>query len=642
MIRPLSRFNTLWEKIGVTCYKQPHRTSLNHGTPKPNLTFTPALNFHTTLKNHTKIFTDFENNYAYKLLPPISKFEPSLSAPSAITTLEAFDNHLNQNWRASTATAIVEAFERVKDITISHKITLSDKRFDKLVDGLMDHCEKLTDDELLRLLLTLLEYPPCDASNSRNFHDVWSCLDDICCWKMSNWDLQKLYTFADVWFRWNLGRLSDFVFEVLDRATFKPHRLSKNMLVYTFFYFNVNRRKSVPFEFEHELARRIDEFSIDEWAIIAMGYFKTKSKIKLPEIASAMIRAVSENCETINEISLTAILKALRLSQRGEVASDIPPMLDKVTLQLPRLSIMSLVHVALIGTQLQLKHEPSIRKCADRIIAEIETIRIKDLERILLACSMFSIDTTPSIYEVASKEILKQTRRKEFVQYNRCLPSILNYLSLRKIYSHNLMNDVLNDEYINETYGKSSKNVPRDLFSLDTCVEVECPDYKGNRLSPQKRYKAAKWLSEYAPTRDQHKRLSLSDKAYLEIVDSLVGIVGEERLLRSDHVLPHFSKPDIILCKDQVSGEFVEPFGFENYVLGDVMRPFNVEKYKWYAVMVLTPNLTLRDACEPLGGMIMKERQLKTIGYTPVLVYAAPFTTLSSAEKTAHLRRHLS
>ena len=77
---------------------------------------------------------------------------------------------------------------------------------------------------------------------------------------------------------------------------------------------------------------------------------------------------------------------------------------------------------------------------------------------------------------------------------------------------------------------------------------------------------------------------------------------------------------DIILCKDQVSGEFVEPFGFENYVLGDVMRPFNVEKYKWYAVMVLTPNLTLRDACEPLGGMIMKERQLKTIGYTPVLV----------------------
>ena len=127
------------------------------------------------------------------------------------------------------------------------------------------------------------------------------------------------------------------------------------------------------------------------------------------------------------------------------------------------------------------------------------------------------------------------------------------------------MNDVLNDEYINETYGKSSKNVPRDLFSLDTCVEVECPDYKGNRLSPQKRYKAAKWLSEYAPTRDQHKRLSLSDKAYLEIVDSLVGIVGEERLLRSDHVLPHFSKPGERRPTVAILGAFLMEFGCRYY-----------------------------------------------------------------------------
>lgn len=49
--------------------------------------------------------------------------------------------------------------------------------------------------------------------------------------------------------------------------------------------------------------------NVDELAVVAMGYFKTKTKIKIVPILKAMIEKVVENSETIHEISLSAILK---------------------------------------------------------------------------------------------------------------------------------------------------------------------------------------------------------------------------------------------------------------------------------------------------------------------------------------------
>ncbi|RZB39342.1 FAST kinase domain-containing protein 5, partial [Asbolus verrucosus] len=565
-----------------------------------------------------KTFVDRENAYAFTILPELCAIKPSPKASSAITTIDEFEELSNNNWRASHASAIVEAFEKVKDVCVAHNINLSDKRFDRLVDGLMDHCEKLTDHELLKLLHLFSEYPSCDNISSHNFHDVWSCLDDICCWKMGAWNVETMFTFANAWYKLNMGRICDYVFEMLDKMPQKAKRLSKTLLLYTFFHTNVCRKRSMDFELEHALAERINQFSVDELAVIAMGYFKTQSKVKLYPILSAMIKKVTENCDTIHEICLTAILKTIRLSQHLETVDEINLMLDKLTEQVPRLSNLCLVHLALAGTSLQLKHEASLARSTERIVADIENIRLKDIERLLHANSMFNFESKPSFYEAAFAELHKESRREEIIRYNRCLPCALNYLSLRKIYSYKLMDEVLNEEYIHEVYGKTAKQLPRELFSLDACIDIECPDYEGNRLTPLKKYKAAKWLTEYTPSHNQWKRLSLADKFYLDVVEHVMRVAGGEHLLRSHHVLPHFSKSDVIVCKDRASGRFVEPFGFENYVLGDVMWPFSVEKYQWYAVVILTPNLTIRSTTSPLGSMVMKERQLKTLGYTPI------------------------
>ena len=177
----------------------------------------------------------------------------------------------------------------------------------------MDHCEKLTYDELLDLLICLSEYPPCDSYASHNFHDIWSCLDDICCWKVHQWNLDQVLTIADAWFMLNLSRYSDFIFDMLDKFTRKADSMSKDQLVHIFFLFNVCRNRPVDFAYEAALQNKIYEISIDEMAVIALGYFKTKSKIKVSSISEAMIKEVTKCSKSIHEISLTAIMKVTNI-----------------------------------------------------------------------------------------------------------------------------------------------------------------------------------------------------------------------------------------------------------------------------------------------------------------------------------------
>lgn len=77
---------------------------------------------------------------------------------------------------------------------------------------------------------------------------------------------------------------------------------------------------------------------------------------------------------------------------------------------------------------------------------------------------------------------------------------------------------------------------------------------------------------------------------------------------------------DIVICKDVKTNSFVKPIGFEKYVLGDVMVPFNGTSLIWFAIMLVRWNNTLRNTTLPLGYALMQERHLKKVGYKPIMV----------------------
>lgn len=95
------------------------------------------------------------------------------------------------------------------------------------------------------------------------------------------------------------------------------------------------------------------------------------------------------------------------------------------------------------------------------------------------------------------------------------------------------------------------KAFPRDLFSLDLCIDVELPDYKGNRLDRSDRSfrnKIAKWHIEYTPTRGQFKKLTAVDKFVLDVIEVVTKMVNSPDKLSVQHILPNFVKSGRYYC----------------------------------------------------------------------------------------------
>lgn len=597
----------------------------------------------TSTVSYVKLYTDTENIYAHKILQTIPVADNAiftLKPPNQkVTTTEDFERLLDQNWRKKTATEILEAFKNVSDYCMANNIPLSDKRFDRLVDGFVDHVEKLTDDQMSDFMICLQKFPWCSSYDAHNFHDIWSALDDICLIRMHEWPVKKRYYFADLWYRLNLARICAYNFEFTDKLIgyAARQRLSKEEIVHTFFYLNICRRRKIDFELEYALEKVVDELSADEMGIVAMGYFKTETKIKLLPIVDAMCRKIIAEHDTMHEITLAAILKALRFSSLIKAGEMYYAVLDCLTSEIERMSNLSLIHIALLGTHLQIVHKDCLERVTEKLMRDLEKTRIKEIERLLLATAMFDFEPQiPDFYQKCLLELKKESRRLEKAQYSRCLPSALNYLSIRNLYDYDLLNEILDDAFIEEVYGKRA--TPRELMFLDYNIDVECPDYTGNRLQKNMRAVTMKVNSERIPSPDCPKH-SIAGKLFLNVKKTIDEITGSPDLSLAIHILPHFSKADIILCKDVRSGRFVKPEGFEKYVLADLKRPELAEHLKWYAVVVLAYNQTVRDTATPLGLMKMKARQLKAFGFKPVIVSLCYF--LSQRNFTCLFPDHL-
>lgn len=135
-------------------------------------------------------------------------------------------------------------------------------------------------------------------------------------------------------------------------------------------------------------------------------------------------------------------------------------MLKNISKEIPRLSHLCCLHIALLGTGfLQYYHPETLKKVCDKLVPHIsnpEKVRLKDIERILLALTMFDFDpkTNPDIFKECYVEIHKQSRIVEEVKFSRALVSTLYYLSIKNLYSYDLMNRVLDQDYIENIYGK--------------------------------------------------------------------------------------------------------------------------------------------------------------------------------------------
>lgn len=255
-----------------------------------------------------KKFIDQENRYAHKVFEAHSKYPIYNNAP--LCTVNSVQFKPDQKWYQLSGADILETFKVISKHCAEDGLCISDSRFDAFVDCFTEKCFDLTDDQLVEALRILKHMPETDDINIRNFNELWRCLDDACVHRIQSWDISRILLVCDHWYMLGLARICKFNWEANKKIGRKIRKLPKHQLVQTIFYCNLLRKPIVEMmDFELNMIDCIDKMTIDEIAIMSMGFFKTQTTIKNPELIHAIYKRLIKEVDKVEDICLVNILK---------------------------------------------------------------------------------------------------------------------------------------------------------------------------------------------------------------------------------------------------------------------------------------------------------------------------------------------
>lgn len=217
-------------------------------------------------------------------------------------------------------------------------------------------------------------------------------------------------------------------------------------------------------------------------------------------------------------------------------------LLDRTVEEIPRLSLMSCMHVLLLGTDVHLCHHATIEPILNRFYDQVPNIRLKELERISFVMGLFHLQPIYPMADLLSKRILAElkTRVDEIMRHPRCLPSCLQFLSYGGYVDGELVSSVLDEKFCQMAYGRNVM-LGKELFALDAFARINMKNsYEGALLEPKRRGMMGKILVQYIPRRDGEFKLSATDKILLEIKEAVERGMGDCHMA---HVLPHYDRP---------------------------------------------------------------------------------------------------
>lgn len=580
-------------------------------------------------KKQKTFFVSHEDAFAHSILESkeiyANNIAKDLPPYEGEITRDEVDDYLNKSWKSLPIPNIIEAFKVISHYASKNGESIVDEKYQKLIKYLIANCGQFTDAEILDVLKSIALWPLLQTRQETNFQSFYSALDKECVRRAHKWTVDELLLFSDHWHKVKLFRYTEFGALVIKKIAMKPSRMTPANLVQYMFYVNSSRRHPGDmYNLEYRMESCVDELDLNEIAILSMGFFKSQTPIRNPNLLIKIIQRVIKDIDTIHEISFATFMKTIRYSTTIHKDSGILwELLVSTIPQISRLSLKALVHILTMTIKTRIFQPELLTLVAQRFNKEIKDARIKDMERLVLAltCFNFTPDIQPNIFQTIVEEIRSEERRPELEKYQKSLANLLQYLSVVNVYPKDLIALIFDPENLKTTYGARAYNLDHPLLVIDLNIDTEVPDYTGPRLDDKSRAIIAKgYLHPISESSD--RQLSSRQTFMIEIMDTCKQIFGSTDRVRVDWVLPQYKEADLIICLDKNNSALPIINKLSESPLGNVKRrPEHCpEGSRWLALVIGGYNCYIRDSCNLLGKDCVKIRQLERIGYEPILI----------------------
>ncbi|KFB38905.1 AGAP000447-PA-like protein [Anopheles sinensis] len=578
-----------------------------------------------------KKFLDSENDYASHVLQTMQLQKNAAGFPIGIGAPESALNQQLESvdaWHNDPDKIVELLFNIVACIKNETDGTLSieDRRFDVFVTRFVQTVPNFTDAQLSRALQALAGMGETASIHDPNYLSLWTSLDNECLERIVDWNVEMLLQMADMWYPLRLARQGKYVNKALWKISNRLRKLSPQQLVKTVFYVNLTR---VPLEnmmdIEVNFSQNFDAFSIDDVAVLCMGFFKTETPIRSAELLEKIYDKLIVSLASVDDIPLTAILKLLRYSSRIPNVASMERLLTALVPEISRLSLLACLHIALLGSDIHLCHTESLELIIEKFHRNISSLRLKDMERIAFVLAHNNVALREARDEALCRDILAEVpnRVAEIVQYPKCYIALLHFLSMKNIYHPDLISAAFDQRFLQLAYNKNIAGAGREAVTLDAFAGINLSEqYAGNRFPPASFRLVCKLTQDYLP--NPKYRLTKSDRMLLDIQSTFQAAYNDH--CRIVHLLPHYQRPDVLFCFDERTGLALSLDSFMDSVASHeiltreaILKERSQERnLRLVAIVVGSWNCYVRGVKRRTGGYAMKLHQLKLLNYETV------------------------
>lgn len=259
-----------------------------------------------------------ENLYAYTVLKNSGRMDniivPSL-IPEEDVPEDVVEKIIKKNHEDSSPAEVLEDFRLLSYHRGKlREGVLSPEKHSNILNTLKKYLADFSDDQLWNLFRYIeLWYPMERSTKEPLLTELEKAMDQECLLRSNVWSVDDLLKTCDLWYHLRCARQSHFVSKCVKRLGKKPGKLKAENYLYYMFLLNIARKLEINmYELEYRLEKFIDKFEGNELGIVAMGFFKTRTPIRNPNLLDKMIDTSVKDIYKMGEISIAAVMKITR------------------------------------------------------------------------------------------------------------------------------------------------------------------------------------------------------------------------------------------------------------------------------------------------------------------------------------------
>lgn len=374
-------------------------------------------------------------------------------------------------------------------------------------------------------------------------HSMLDVYETRFCHKVWDMSLDQLLLVADLW-RYLARKVPRFLKIFFSYLNLHWKDLSLSQLIHLIYIIGESRQvpQDLMQKLESLILKYIDFINIEEAGAICLGFFKSSSS--LSELAMRKIGdLVCADMQHLSSYALVNILKMFRFTHVDHV--NFMKQFGQIAPQrIPSLGVQGVMHLTLACSALRFLDEGVMNAVAASLPPRVSYCRSKDVAKFLW--SFGTLNYKPPNAEEFYSSLINEIHRKmpEFHNYPEHLLTCLLGLAFSEYFPVELINFALSPGFVRLARERTKFELTKELYTLDGSVGIECPDYRGNRLSSHLQQEGSEILWNAA------RKDMCSKPEFLEALFLLETMLGGPQYIKHHMILPHTRSSDLEIQLD--------------------------------------------------------------------------------------------